>query len=424
MDQIRPIRILQGNLNHSSGAQNVFAQSLLEWSIDIAVMAEPYFVPSSPPNPYWASDSLGLVVVVSSSQGKAAPPTILERGAGFVSALWEGMVYIGVYFSPSKTISEFESFLDQLTIAVRRASQHPLIVLGDFNAKSTAWGSRCTDMRGRAVEEWMALAGLALLNSGTELTCVRQRGGGSIVDLTFATPAVAIRIPNWRVMVEEETLSDHRYIRFDIFPPSTTLALSNHQHRSDAVRVRVFPRWSLSRMNKELAEEAAIIESCFTGSTSNSRGVDDKADRLRAALSRICDSAMPRVTRRSPRKQVYWWTTEIADLRKVCVSSHRALTRYHRRRVQDATEEACLHEAHCEAKKALRAKISRAKAAAHKEMLESLDRDPWGRPYRAIRAKFAKLLLLFIYYYFSPGGGLSGSPIPRLNSRDPVPRAD
>jgi hypothetical protein len=157
MDQIRPIRILQGNLNHSSGAQNVFAQSLLEWSIDIAGMAEQYFVPSSPPNPYWASDSLGLVVVVSSSQGNAAPPTILERCAGFVSALWEGMVYMGVYFSPSKTISEFESFLDQLTIAVRRASQHPLIVLGDFNAKSAAWGSRCTDMRGRVVEEWRHL---------------------------------------------------------------------------------------------------------------------------------------------------------------------------------------------------------------------------------------------------------------------------
>jgi hypothetical protein len=46
--------------------------------------------------------------------------------------------------------------------------------------------------------------------------------------------------------------------------------------------------------------------------------------------------------------------------------------------------------AHCEAKKALRVEISRAKATAHKEMLERLDRDPWGRPYRAIRAKFAK----------------------------------
>jgi hypothetical protein len=332
MDPIRPIRILQGNLNHSSGAQNVFAQSLLEWSIDIAVMAEPYFVPSSPPNPYWVSDSLGLVVVVSSSQGNVAPPTILDKCAGFVSVLWEGMVFIGVYFSPNKTISEFESFLDQLTIAVRRASQHPIIVLGDFNAKSTAWGSRSCDMRGRAVEEWMTLTGLALLNRGTELTCVRQRGG-SIVDLTFATPALASRVPNWKVMVEEETLSDHRYIRFDIFPPTTTAALSNHQHRSDAVRARIFPRWSLHLINKQLAEEAAIIESCFTGSTADGRGVDEESDRLRAALTRICDSSMPRVARRPPRKQVYWWTAEIAELRKVCVSNHRALTRYRRRRV-------------------------------------------------------------------------------------------
>jgi hypothetical protein len=108
MDQVRPIKILQGNLNHSSGAQNIFTQTLLEWSIDVAVIAEPYFVPTSPPNPYWTSDTLGLVAIVGSAERNISPLTVLDRGAGFVSVLWEGMVFIGVYFSPSRTISEFE----------------------------------------------------------------------------------------------------------------------------------------------------------------------------------------------------------------------------------------------------------------------------------------------------------------------------
>jgi hypothetical protein len=107
-------------------------------------------------------------------------------------------------------------------------------------------------------------------------------------------------------------------------------------------------------------------------------------------MSRICDSAMPRARQRPPRRQVYWWTAEIADLRRDCVSKHRALTRHRRRRVRDDEEETRLLERHSEAKKALRTAISRAKTATYTEMLEGLDRDPWGRPYRAIRAKFAK----------------------------------
>jgi len=47
-------------------------------------------------------------------------------------------------------------------------------------------------------------------------TCVRQNGR-SIVDLTFATPPAARMIRGWRVL-EEESLFDHRYIRYDLAP--------------------------------------------------------------------------------------------------------------------------------------------------------------------------------------------------------------
>jgi hypothetical protein len=74
MDQARPLKFIQGNLNHCCAAQNIFSQSLLEWSIDAAVMAEPYFIPPAPSNPYWVADSLESVVVVGSSEGNSAPP--------------------------------------------------------------------------------------------------------------------------------------------------------------------------------------------------------------------------------------------------------------------------------------------------------------------------------------------------------------
>jgi hypothetical protein len=177
----------------------------------------------------------------------------LAKGRGYVAVLWEGLVIIGVYFSPNKILSEFEAYVDELTEVVRRIAQRQVLVMGDLNAKATDWGSPRTDARGRVVCEWAAATGLVLLNRGTELTCVRQRGG-FIVDVTFASPSIADRVSEWRVMVNQETLSDHRYIRFDIFSSPSAVDINRR------TRAAVFPRWCLTKINKELALEAAIVE--------------------------------------------------------------------------------------------------------------------------------------------------------------------
>jgi hypothetical protein len=77
-----------------------------------------------------------------------------------------------------------------------------------------------------------------------------RRRGGSVVDVTFATPAVAQRVSDWRVLERVETLSDHLYIRFEV---------SSQQRYSTSPTYR-FPRWSITKLDKDLAEEAAIVQ--------------------------------------------------------------------------------------------------------------------------------------------------------------------
>lgn len=93
--------------------------------------------------------------------------------------------------------------LDQVRAAISRQSSRKDLVLGDFNAKSRAWGNPTSDSRGGAVQMWVLLSGLSLLNLGTTYTCVRHNGG-SVIDLSFATPSVASNVTNWRV--EEEMM--------------------------------------------------------------------------------------------------------------------------------------------------------------------------------------------------------------------------
>lgn len=91
----------------------------------------------------------------------------------------------------------------------------PVIIAGNFNAKSPMWGSPTGNLWGRLVEKWAEQLGLVLLNSDGSSTVVRSRGE-SAVDLTWATPAAARLAQNWRVAEDLET-SDHLYIEMEVF---------------------------------------------------------------------------------------------------------------------------------------------------------------------------------------------------------------
>jgi len=138
------------------------------------------------------------------------PCTPKRAGTGFVVAKWGDIVVVRVYIPPGRGRTFFENRLDLIGGAIREHAPSSIIVAGDFNAHSRAWGSRRTDLRGGILEGWAASLGLHLLNEGTASTCVRPQGE-SVVDLTWATAPAAARVVKWQV-VGELTDTDHRYI--------------------------------------------------------------------------------------------------------------------------------------------------------------------------------------------------------------------
>lgn len=168
---------------------------MAQWSIDVALVAEPYFVP---PSDCWLSD-LDVQVAMVSCAARLPAAIPVHRGHGFVAARWQDILLVAVYFSPNRTPAQFEDYLGELGVVLATETQ-PALIAGDLNAHSVLFGSPSSSF-----EEWMAARGYVALNQGSVPTCVRPQGE-SIVDVTLAAPCVARTVRAWRVVQDVETL--------------------------------------------------------------------------------------------------------------------------------------------------------------------------------------------------------------------------
>ncbi|XP_013166408.1 PREDICTED: uncharacterized protein LOC106116895 [Papilio xuthus] len=105
------INLLQANINHSARAQDLLFQSMAEWKIHVAVVAEPYRVPSGNE---WVGDADGLVALTSRSVAGSPAFADVVRGRGYVAALVGDILVVGVYFSPNRSLADFERFLSEV----------------------------------------------------------------------------------------------------------------------------------------------------------------------------------------------------------------------------------------------------------------------------------------------------------------------
>jgi hypothetical protein len=371
--------VLQCNLGHARRAQDLLSQTIRENKIALAVIAEPYRVPVEA---NWTQDNSGKVAItwnLNSGPGDK----LLDQGEGYTAVEWAGIAVVGVYVSPNSGMEAFEDFLDGVGSCIRRCLPRQTLVLGDFNAHSVLWGNSRTTARGRRLLDWAASSGLVLVNTASVQTCVAWRGT-SVVDLTWATPGLHPRIKEWRVVEEAETLSDHLYVCMEV-----------ELQRKDRTRKRrpkpTQHRWSLKGLDKDMLEATAagLAWSWDARDATAQKTVDEEAEELDRDMRSVCDAAMPRVSKKNGEKRpVYWWNPDIAEARETCCRARREYARAQRRRRTRNEEEIFrLYSQYNHLKKELKKKIKSSKEQSWKELVQSVDSDPWGRPYKIVMGK-------------------------------------
>ncbi|XP_015609342.1 uncharacterized protein LOC107274591, partial [Cephus cinctus] len=342
-------------------AQDLVLQTAREEGADVLLLSE--HNRSGGPDKWSENETASAAIVVLNSEVPTRPGGC---GEGFVWRWIDNIRAYSCYFSPNVDSETYASGLDQLEASIRSASGD-IYVAGDFNAKNVMWGSTVTDSRGLLLMEMAARLGLLVLNRGSTPTWSRPHtGSASVIDVIFANERLARCTLQWMVS-DRVTLSDHRYIIF-----------KNRHGARDCNKVPAAPRgWNAKRMNKaafgmRIREEAVRI--C-------TQKPADPVSVMIAAIGHSCDSSMPRRVRRTSRRPVFWWSQTIADLRSVCLRARRKAQRASR---ADATTKDELLRTYKMAKKNLTIEIKRSKEACWKDLLTSVEADPWGLPYRIV----------------------------------------
>lgn len=137
---------VQCNLNHCRVAQDLVVQFMVEERVDVALISDPY--KADPASSTWhVSAGQRKAAIYVANTGVTVVNVISDPE--FVSARLNGVQVYSCYASPNRPIEDFQDLLRRLEDNIRTVQQEiPVLVTGDLNARSAAWGDWVDNRRG------------------------------------------------------------------------------------------------------------------------------------------------------------------------------------------------------------------------------------------------------------------------------------
>lgn len=381
------MKILQINLNRCRNAHDLLEETVNRRGIGICLLSEPNKAIITRKKSGWRSDKERDTAVWWTGHSTDRGVRASGDGEGFSWLEVDGVgVFYSCYFSPNRGIENFEDFLEGLAQSMESHRGKGIVITGDFNAANIVWGSRFTTARGTKMGEWLAERDLTVLNDGKVPTFAR-RGQEAHIDLTAVSRQLLPKVRGWGVDEGEETMSDHRYIFTEIEGGQPTATTTGDK------------RWQWRKLNREIL----IRELDAGGRRMQEEGRAD-ARGIVEVMTKACTNAGPQIHQGAGRTKApkYWWNEGIAQARKECIKKRRAHTRERRsfgrmqRRVGGYRIEELevgvgrvesKWEEYRAARKHLKSLIAESKNRAWRELIEAVESDVWGLPYRVVRGK-------------------------------------
>ena len=197
------------------------------------------------------------------------------------------------YYSPNSSLEIFQTDLDDLEGSIRQWPG-PIIVAGDFNAKSSSWNGSPEDRRGQLLDDMMVSFNLIVINQPGMATFER-RASSSVLDQTFLRPTLRKHLREWTIL-EQEPLNDYRYVCFEF-----------KSRKRDVPRAKP-TGWAVKKFDRD------AFADCISGTSEldKTRTTDKLTRYYTTEISRACDASMPRRRQHKNQRPAFWWNSEIS----------------------------------------------------------------------------------------------------------------
>lgn len=289
-----------------------------------------------------------------------------KRTDGFVSFVHGNIRYFCCYISPNCSSDEFDNYLLSLERAFK-SSKEPLIVAGDFNSRSQAWGDWKDTPRGRKLRDWAISNDLFVQNdpNSANPTFVGARGN-SYIDLFFVSSSLVDRVVECSNLAYGTT-GGHECVLLRLKSPLQSSTPSNPKPAGGwwikEENIKKFSYDTKKRVSSVLAHSLLTACTCLE------------------IISNCCNRNFSKKTafRFSP---VPWWNKTTEAKRVDCISIRRRLTR-----CKDRESRKLIMEQLKTAQKDMKIEIWKAKRASWNDLIDQLEKDPWGKAYKIVTRK-------------------------------------
>lgn len=356
--------VLQANLQRSSAGLDLIIETAKQYKAAIVLVSEPNIMRASKTGWYMNHQNNAAIKIINSEEIKV---TGWANGSCYVRVDNDKTCFYSCYLSPNDSVGIFKQKLHEIQRDIEGMTSKGILVGGDFNAKSFAWNSPVSNIRGDILGDWLASLDLTLMNRGDTPTFIRNNIV-SFLDITACSQTLSSKVLRWEVLLEEN-LSDHNTILLQI----------GQSRSSQQTNPNDTPSWRYQETRSEELQEK--IERALNNSDAN----PEITIRI---LQGICDEMFARKTPNNNRKPIYWWSPEIAELRKNCLKLRRKVVRENAKQTRNGERAGRIREAYYTKKKELKNTIRKAQAMAWKNLCSELNDNIWGTAYKIVCKRF------------------------------------
>ena len=209
------------------------------------------------------------------------------------------IVICNVYLPNSRQLE-----LSELNM-LKQQLDKPFILIGDFNAHNTLWGSTHTDTRGLIIEKFLEDPHMIILNDNLPTHFNVANGNESCIDLCIASTDVADKL-EWEV---SEFLHDS-----DHFPIFVHISLGNktfEQKRHTQKWQYKKANWGIYRsvMNDNIKN---LIEPCIE----IKNNINELIENFKQTIYTAANAAIPIIKIAKRKNQVPWWNDNCSSAMK------------------------------------------------------------------------------------------------------------